>query len=875
MSIIQQYMRNNNMFISFSRFNIISASIMLGISSVAYGDDYFDPSFLAISGDSTGVDLSAFSKQGGIAEGNYTVAVFVNNHDVGQFTLKFVKNSSNKLAPVLDPVILESWGVNVAQVPELKSLARDTAIDDLTTYIPQATTRLDLTRLRLDISIPQVAMNPNYAAETEAHLWQDGIPAMLFNYNLSGGQSRNDIDQGNTTQSNNLFASVRGGANLGPWRLRSTMTYTRFKYSGHVGQPDETQQRTDFSNTYLSRDLRGLRSTLLAGETSTGGDIFDSVSFKGVQLLSNEQMLPSQLRGFSPAISGVANSNARITIRQNGSVIYETYVAPGPFYINDIQQSGSSGDYDVTVTEADGRERRFVVPYSSLPIMLRPGGWKYELTAGRYNGSLTQGSRQSDFVMATAVYGLPKGFTVYGGTQLARDYQSLSAGSGLSLGEVGALSADVTHSVAKFTNSAAEQSSDRKTGQSYRLRYSKSQVSTGTSVDLTALRYSTQHFYSFSEFNSQGYSLEEGVSPWLLQRRRSSFQTQISQKLGDYGTLRLRVNRDDYWGSNKKVTGLSLGYRTTLKGINYGINYNIDRIKDRNGQWPENRQLSFNVSIPLRIFGNASDLKSMYATGSVSHDNRGRTRNQTGVSGSLSDNALSYSLSQSWGNQQQVATSNANLAYQGDKGSVSGGYSYSNNYRSANMNASGGVVIHGGGVTLSQTLGESVALVSAPGAAGASLANGGSKIDWLGYGVSPYLSDYMKNSVGIDPTTLPDGVDVTHSNVNVYPTRGAVIKVDIATRVGYQGLMILTQLNQKPVPFGAIATLSANTLGNEVSGIVGDMGQVYLSGLPEKGQLLVKWGEGPGQQCRVRFDMLQSEAEQGNPIRQVSYVCKN
>lgn len=252
-------------------------------------------------------------------------------------------------------------------------------------------------------------------------------------------------------------------------------------------------------------------------------------------------------------------------------------MAPGAFYINDIQQAGLSGDYDVTITEADGSERQFVVPYSSLPVMLRPGGWKYELASGRYDGNLTTDSRRSDFVLGTAVYGLHNNVTLYGGTLLAKDYQSLSLGSGFSLGNFGALSTDVTHSSAKFSG-AAQQGSDRQTGQSYRIRYSKSLMSTGTSVDLTALRYSTEHFYSFSEFNSQGYRLEEGLSPWTLQRRRSSFQTQLSQQMAEYGSLHFRANRDDYWGSNRTLTGLSLGYSNSIKGIGYGVNYNIDRV---------------------------------------------------------------------------------------------------------------------------------------------------------------------------------------------------------------------------------------------------------------------------------------------------------
>lgn len=858
---------------SFFRSSLLSAGVMLGISPWVSAEDYFDPSFLSLSGETNQVDLSAFSHKGGVAEGEYTVAVFVNNQDVGQFKLQFAKDARQIVSPGLTPELLESWGVNVPSIPGLKSLPAKEPISDLGAFIPQATSKLDLSRLRLDLSIPQIAMSRTYARHANPDLWQDGIPALLFNYNVSAGQNRNHIPGAGTSQADNLFASVRGGANLGPWRLRSTMTHTRYDYSGQGNQPKRNQQDTRFSNTYLSRDLKELRSTVLTGEASTGGDIFDSVAFKGVKLTSNEQMLPSVLRGYAPAISGVANTNARITVRQGGNIVYETYVAPGPFLINDIQQAGLSGDYDVTVTEADGSERRFIVPYSALPIMLRPGGWKYELTAGRYNGALTRGSRQSDFMLATGVYGLPQGITLFGGGLMAKDYQAMATGAGISLGDIGAISTDVTHSAAKLQRGINQ--TESKTGQSYRVRYSKSLVSTGTSVDLTALRYSTEHYYNFSEFNSQGYRLEDGLSPWTLQRRRSSFQTQLSQQLAGYGTLRFRANRDDYWDSNKTLTGLSLGYSGTAKGVNFGVNYNIDRIKDAQGYWPENRQISANVSIPFRIFGRSSNLQSIYATTTMTHDNHGRTQNQMGLSGSALDNAGSYSLSQSWGNQGQTAVSNANLGYQGSKGSLSSGYSYSDNSRTVNVNASGGMVVHSGGVTLSRALGESVALVSAPGAAGTSLTNGDATVDGQGYAVAPYLSDYMKNSVGIDPTTLPEGVDVTHSNSNVYPTKGAVVKVNIATRVGYQVLMTLTQPNQQPIPFGAVATLVQPSKAEEVSGIVGDMGQVYMAGLPEKGEIKVKWGNGAEQRCSVKFSLSDSVISQDIQIRHVTSICRS
>lgn len=839
---------------------LVIALCFWGYSS-ARAEDYFDPAFL---GENKQVDLSAFANPGGVAEGEYTVTVFMNQQSVGEMVLNFQKNAQGQIAPLLTLAQLEQWGIDINHVPELKNLPPQTVIEDLAEYIPQADTKLNLARLRLDISVPQIAMQPSYGNWAAPHLWEDGIPALLANYNISAGRTTNTSGQQKTTN-DNVFASFRMGANAGPWRLRSTMTHSRANNSGG-GNTAYSNSRTQFSNTYLSRDIKGLRSTLLAGESSTGGEVIDGIPFKGIKLSSNEQMLPNQLRGFAPVVSGVANSNARITVRQNGNVVYETYVAPGPFAINDIQQSGMSGDYDVTVTEADGTERQFIVPYSSLPMMLRPGGWKYELTGGRYNGSYTSKSRNADFILFTGVYGLPKNITVYGGTLLSGDYHAVSGGMGLSLGDIGAMSADITHSSSKFEHGSPL------TGQSYRLRYSKSLLSTGTSVDLTALRYSTEHYYSFNEFNSEGYKLSDGVSPWAIQRRRSSFQTQLSQQMGDWGALSFRASRDDYWGSDRTLTGLSLGYSNNVRGINYGINYNIDRVKSDSGQWPENRQLSVNVSIPFSIFGSSPALESVYATTSVSHDNHGRTQNQAGLSGYLPDSRVNYNLSQSWGNQGQAANSNLNAGYQGSKGTLSAGYSFSNDSRGINMNASGGLVMHSEGITLSNTLGDPVALVSAPDAPGVRVTNGNTFTDGRGYAVAPYLSAYTKNSVGIDPSTLPDDVELVQSNVNVYPTKGAVVKAAFATRVGYQVLMTLKH-NKTVVPFGAVASLMSEKTHDENSSIVGDSGQVYMTGLPESGRIFVKWGQGASQQCTASFNISKLIFSPDVGIRQVTLQC--
>ncbi len=53
------------------------------------------------------------------------------------------------------------------------------------------------------------------------------------------------------------------------------------------------------------------------------------MQFRGVQLMSDDEMQPDSMNGFAPIVRGVAHSNAKVTIAQHGYVIYETYVSPG------------------------------------------------------------------------------------------------------------------------------------------------------------------------------------------------------------------------------------------------------------------------------------------------------------------------------------------------------------------------------------------------------------------------------------------------------------------------------------------------------------------------------------------------------------------
>ena len=110
-------------------------------------------------------------------------------------------------------------------------------------------------------------------------------------------------------------------------------------------------------------------STLRLGQGWTDGTFFDSVSFIGGRLATDVRMLPGSRRGFAPSVSGVARTNARVTVTQNGALLYEATVPPGKFTFDDLYPTNAGGDLQVTIHEADGSQDTFTVPYATL----RPG----------------------------------------------------------------------------------------------------------------------------------------------------------------------------------------------------------------------------------------------------------------------------------------------------------------------------------------------------------------------------------------------------------------------------------------------------------------------------------------------------------------------
>ncbi|CCK06151.1 type 1 fimbriae anchoring protein FimD [Cronobacter sakazakii 696] len=91
----------------------------------------------------------------------------------------------------------------------------------------------------------------------------------MFNYSVNG--SRQKALTPDAQDSRNLYANLRPGINLGPWRLRNYSTWSRNE--DHSG----TQEKFSSVYTYAERDIVALKSELTLGQSSSPADVFDSI----------------------------------------------------------------------------------------------------------------------------------------------------------------------------------------------------------------------------------------------------------------------------------------------------------------------------------------------------------------------------------------------------------------------------------------------------------------------------------------------------------------------------------------------------------------------------------------------------------------------
>ncbi|HFD0318226.1 outer membrane usher protein [Serratia marcescens] len=807
------------------RFHLLSTGVALALGSVwapvANAEEIqFNTDVLDVN-DRKNIDLSQFSRGGFIMPGSYSMVVHVNKNDLPEQSVAFYApdDDANGSRACLTPALVEQLGIKDDMLKKLTWWREGACLDEAS--LPGMEMRGDLATSALYLNIPQAYLD--YVSEDwdPPARWDEGIPGMLLDYNLNA-QTQRQLKYG--TQDYSLSGNGTAGANLGAWRLRADWQ-ANLRHQTGSGQP--TDKRLDWSRYYAYRAVPALRSKLTLGEDYLDSGVFDSFRFGGVSLRSDDSMLPPNLRGYAPEVTGVAKSNAKVTISQQGRVLYETTVAAGPFRIQDLNDA-VSGELDVRVEEQDGSVQEFKMSTASIPYLTRPGSLRYKLVAGkpsdmdhRYQGPM--------FGTGEFSWGVSNGWSLYGGTLLGGDYNALALGIGRDLLLLGALSFDVTQSRAKLPYN-----DETLSGGSYRLSYSKSFDELDSQVTFAGYRFSEQNFMSMGEYlNARRYGQRYGSS-------KEMYTITYNQQLRDLGlSVYLNYSHQTYWdrpANDRYNLTLSRYFDVgNIKSLSLSLSAYRNRYNARNDDgmylglsvpWGNGTTLSYNATL------NRDD-----NTHRVGYYDRidDRSNYQISAGGSRSG----ANLSGYYNRDGDLARMSANASYQQDR------------YSAFGLSAQGGMTLtaEGGALHRTSRAGDTRLLLDTEGVAGVPVRGYGSAVasNRWGKAVVTDINSYYRNNASIDLDKLGDNAEAIKSVVQATLTEGAIGYRKFAVIAGEKAMAVIKLADGSEPPFGA-TVLNAR---KQETGIVNDGGSVYLSGINAGERMTVRWDGAV--QCEVQM----------------------
>jgi outer membrane usher protein len=748
----------------------------------------FDAGFLP-GGSSMSIDLARFRRGNAVLPGLYDVDIWLNDEWQGRRSVRFVeRRPGTDATPCLSRNELEGFGLMARAVA-----GGEDACEPIGLRVVGAVARLDVAEQRLAIDVPQAMLVRRRRSMAPRDQWRDGIVAGLLDWRLN---LQDTSSQGRRVRS--VYFSDESGLNGGRWRLR------------HAGSFSGSHYRP--TRTYAQRAVVPLAASLRAGEFSTGGDLFEPIALRGVELSSDPRMNAAGAVGYVPTVSGIAGGHARVRITQGGTLLRELTVPAGPFVVDDLQASGRGGDMVVEVEEDSGRRTRYRVPFFAMPELLREGEHRFSLLAGRLR---SHGPASAPIVQATWRHGMSHGLTLYGGTRWISRGTWVMAGTALDT-LIGAFS---------FEGTRARPRGGGRAGPTWRGHYG-TRWRDGSLVSLHVTQGATRR---------SGGAPRRGDANQRQRQVELLFQRTLASGSGaigvgvSHGWSARGGSEVDHMLTWSRMWGAAT-FDFSLRRSRRRVSKNDVRAKELEGQLSVSATLGRATASPV----------SRLAWRTVG----GKGESQASVTGVAGDEReWAYAVSAAR-NRAAGPRVDASLSRPFRGGDIGWGISKSRESYSASLSAAGAMVVHAGGVTLAPQLGESMALVRARHATGARLASStASRVDRHGYAVVPNLVPFRWNNVDIDPAGLALDVHFASTHTRVAPTAGAIVLVPFDTESHPTVLLSGRMADGAPLPFGAEVV---DGKGRSM-GLVGQRGQALVRWEADPTPITVRWsGEDDG-----------------------------
>ncbi|WP_372507312.1 fimbria/pilus outer membrane usher protein [Serratia ureilytica] len=657
---------------------------------------------------------------------------------------------------------------------------------DLKSAWPQTELNLDPGEERIDLVVPQQAVA---APGTESGNWNHGGVAGMLNYDAQYMDSA-----GSTASLNFMQLGTEAGFNFSDWILRSRQTFSRFN-----GEDSMQHQAA-----YAQRSFTESKKVLQAGQVSLSNSMFGAGQVLGFQMFP-EAALPGN-RGGPGLVEGIADSQSVVEVRQSGVLVYSSTVPAGPFRLQGFSLLNTRSDLDVTVTGSGGEKRQFRVPASALLLngtAVAPG---LSFGAGKLE---QQGSSEA-----------PVLGTIANGWALS-PFTTLNAGVlGSSPYRAGALGMDSQLFDATLLSVQTTLAQDGKHGNN------------GVSV-VASLNHQASERIGLNVNASQQTAGYRELSDALQEdttdnsgRVRNQYGGGVSWSADTLGNLSLSAARSTSFDGD--TTNYLRGGWSKQFGRAY-VGASLEHDTGTRDTDAENR-FYLTVNIP---FGNGRSVSSYL--NSASKGSRAGVRYSDRTS---QDRGWSLSSDRDFRNHR--TTNGGTVDMVTPVSQLSGSLSHdSDNYTAWSARATGGIVAHGGGVTLSPyRVGDTFGIAKVGDEAGVRLDTpaGPTWTDGRGYAVLPSLSGYKRSAIQVDTRSLAKNVDIGNAWQETEAARGSVSQVNFDVVRTRRVLVDVKDAQGKPLPHGASVFDAA---GNFVT-VVGDKGSVFIPDAGTTGKLDVQ-----------------------------------
>lgn len=754
-------------------------------------------------------------------QGQYIVDVTVNKERTGRLGLNISKEEERNDMLCFSPEWLEKAGVMLN-----KDVYHDVFDEGKGCYLlakkSHTLVDFDYGAQALNLNIPQAYL----LSKTDPARWDYGVNGGRLKYYSNFNKNVHDDV--------NAFGNFDAAINLGRWVLSSNMNVSH------------ERDKTEFTSSDLtmSTAISQVQGDLLLGKSQTRTELFSDFNFYGAAIRSNSNMRPWESRGYAPDISGIASTPSRITVKQNGYTVYSKMVPAGPYRLDDLRPMGN-GDLVVTVEDESGNKTEQVYPVTTLPTLLRPGEFQYNVAVGKKNNS---NELDKAFHSDTGLFwlgSLDYGFsttTLNSAFILNDEYQAGGLGVTQMLGGLGALSLSANVSKASYDNGEV------KTGESFSAKYAKS-FTDRTDLQLLTYRYQSKGYVEFADFNPKDI--------WRYARyggQRSRYEARLSHRFdGTY--LSGSYWRQDYWMREGTDTGSTLSFSTSVfDSVSVFLNGSYSKYA-----WSDKADyaVSLSLSVPFDLKGTRH-----YSSNSVGYTRTGGTTFNTSVS-AMPTERLNYSLSANAGSKgERGASASASYAFDAIQTNLGVSRSYNkhgNSQTSFSGSVSGSVLgTSETGPLFTKESSDTVGIVTIPGVEGISV-NGSMPTNRDGNTVV-WLSEYSENSININMDNVPDDMEFETTSYNVVPTEKAMVY----RKFGFENVLRYI-LRVKDAQGNYLTGGDAKTEQGLNAGFISNNGVLLMNMLAEPKAVSVNTGD--GKQCRFSMAGLKANTNKVQEVR--------